>query len=311
MAIELLTGPSFISLEAGPRPRRPVELGYASLVLLTRFRDALRATAKLFDACRKAERRAEPMKFRGCVPPLFFFDRTAQAEWDAKRVARPTFPEPYLAAVAKKYPAEALAHSRLPETIDDVRTLLTRIEVRRAARAIPGFLEAIAALKNDVAGLPAIDAMMSVADDRIVRAIHPPTLQGVRVLLDGVTDLDGLHRLLANVLPGRRSDSSKGFSPRFQLLKPSALGDDGRLPVGMDGANHWLFGEQSPLAIPMERGEHVLLLGDPVCTAYWPANRRIDGKLEMLERLDRADVTAWLVQRCPKLPTSAGLARVA
>jgi hypothetical protein len=135
-----------------------------------------------------------------------------------------------------------------------------------------------------------------------------------------VADLSQFHVLLADavtgppargLLPGKRPDERVAAAyrdgavdpdadvatARFQLYRPAALRPDGTLPPAFRGADHWLWGHESPADVPAVGGERVVLLGDPPYPRQWPAGRRfpdVRGELDLLGVLAPAAVEGWL-----------------
>jgi hypothetical protein len=312
MTADVLTLPT----RATPTPSRRADFdpGYAAFALLTRLRDALAASAPLVAECRKQHARRSG---RWGVPPLHFFHHPARTE-----PTGPTFPEPYLSQLTPKLPAAAEAWYALPDLFDDALTLLPAVvAVRRTARAIDGLNDRAGDLADVLPAAKELCELLAVPDDQVVLAVHPSARVGVRVVLRGVADVNQLHVLLADALPGpppdpravdacrdARPDPTVVFTPRHQLFHPSALRPDGTLPAGFRGSDQWVWGHQCPSLLPLEKGERVVLLGHPAYRGGWEAGRkflRMRGELEVVERLSAADVTRWLANRCPQLPTLA------
>lgn len=287
--------------------------GYTALPLLTRLRDALTASARLIAACRKRHART---RGRWGVPPLFFFHNPARTE-----PINPAFPQPYLSEIAPTMPAEAKAWESLTELLDDALTLLpAAVGVRRMARAVDGLAERAAELAGVLPAAKELSELLAVPDDQVVLAIHPASRTGMRVVIRGLAEVHQLHVLLANEWTGPRPDprivdacrdarpdpEAGVFLARWQLFHPSALRSDGTLPRGFNGSDAWVWGERSPTVLPAEKGERVVLLGEPTYRAGWQVGRkfpRLNGELEVSERLSAAEVTDWLAKRCPDLPT--------
>ncbi len=271
-----------VPVENSPR----LDLGYSALTFLAKLRDALRSAAKRLDAERSGE------------PRLFFFDRDAQRELAAE-------------------PAKPRLDPKAADLLADALTLLpASVEARRAARATDGLREAVAAVATAYKPARELVELLDVPDDQVVLAVHPAARVGVRVLIRGVADVHQLHVLLADLLPGRRVDprivdayldadpapDADVMSARFQLFRPTALLPDGTLPRGFAGSGHWVWGEQSPAALPLENGERVVLLGEPAFAAEWDVGRkfpRLPAEVERIEALGRAEVERWLAARCP------------
>jgi hypothetical protein len=311
------------------------DIAFAALPLLHKLRDLLAAAAPFRDACRRAEQRKVG---RWGVPPLFFFDKAARAEWEADRPAGHRFPDPYAVPVARRYPAAAKAWADLRDLTDDALTLLAgAVEVRRAARAVPRLRAALADLAPDHPGCRRVADVLAVPDDEVILALHPAARAGFRVRLCGVADLFQFNVLLADaatgspargLLPGPRPDGrvvdayrggpvdpdADVAAARFQLYRPAALRPDGTLPGGFQAPEHWLWGHESPADVPAVRGEKVVLLGDPPYPRTWPVERRVPvlgGELELLDVLTAAAVEAWLRTLTGAEPAAAPARRAA
>ena len=298
------------------RPKAP-DLAFAALALLTRLRDALRLSADLMIACRREEATAA-RRTRG-EPKLFFFDQPRPAP-AAK------FPEPYLARVTPRMPAAARAWADLPHLLDDALTALpAAVGVRRIARTLDGLQEAARELAPVLPAAAEVAELLAVPDDQVVLAIHPAARAGVRVRLRGVAEVHQLHTFLADaltgdpargLLPGRRphprvlsgyrdadpDPDHHQMTTRFQLFHPDGLNPNGTLPEGFAGSDHWVWGEDSPAVLPLEQGERLVLLGEPVYEAVWEARRkfpRLTAEVEVMEVLSRSEVEAWLTAHCP------------
>lgn len=312
MTADVLALPSRPRFAATPR-RAEFDSGYAALSLFTRLRDAFATAAPLIAECRSRHRRVTG---RWGVPPLFFFHHPPRAE------TSPAFPEPFLTQLAAKMPSAAKAWHTLPDLLDDALTLLpAAVTARRTARAVGGLKELAAAMADVLPAAKELCELLAVPDDQVVLAVHPSARTGVRVVLRGIAEVNQLHVLLADALPGPRPDPravdacrdgrpdpSAVFTPRHQLFRPSALRSDGTLPRGFGGSDGWVWGHECPSGLPAEKGERVVLLGEPTYRAGWPAGRkfpRMAGELQVVERLSAAAVTAWLAERCPELPTLA------
>ena len=266
---------------AAALPELP-DIAVAALPLFARLRDALRAL-----------NRPAPRP-RWNVPPLFFFDRTRES-----------------ARAAKATPD----HLELADWLDDALTVVAAsTEARRAARSTPGLLAAATAAPlraaRELAGL------LGVADDEMIRVLHPAARTGFRVHVRGIADLAQFHALLADEitgdpgrgkLPGTRPDprvlaafrnddpdpDAAMFPARFQFYRPAALRSDGTLPSGFKGSRHWLWGPESLSVVPRVDGERLLLIGEPIFPARWVTGRKypgLSGELELVEVLSPAVV---------------------
>jgi hypothetical protein len=244
----------------------------AALPLLARTRDALAA--------------AKPDRWR--LPPLFFFDPTAQDEWDAVRP-----------------PADALPPAAR-DLLADVATVLASSHlVRRAGRAVPGLIEAVRRWADDSPAACRVAALLAIPDDDLVRAIHPDSDVEARLRVRGVGTVGQLHVLLADALYGRGlpagprpdpaavaacrgedydADEPPVARPRFQLYKASARREDGSLTGGFAGAADWLWPTQPLAAVPRVGGERLVLLGEPVIRSGWAVERALaSAEVEVLD----------------------------
>ncbi len=316
MTANVITLPRVSTLDATPRPRRTMDLGYSSLVLLQRLRDSLLASEVLMQACLKADAKRQ----KNSPAPLFFFNRQLQAELE-KSQPKKLDVSPY----TKAYPAESLAYRQLPDLLDDVRTLMSQVEVRRAARSSLGLLDVLNRLAPMVPGTGELHALLSrVVDDQILTVIHPTARTGVKLLATGVADVAQLQVLLTEFQAGRKPDdriitaylggnphpNANSFTTRQQLFRSTALQPDGRV----SGCEHWCHPDDSLNSVPLVQGERVIYIGEAVVPRTWAVGRAfpmVAGDVELVKRLDRAEVTAWLKARCPKLPVDMPLARVA
>jgi hypothetical protein len=293
---------------AAPRPPA-FDPAFSALPLFHRLRDSLTASARLIAACRKRHARTSG---RWGVPALFFFQKPAAP-------VGPEFPHPYLGEVAPKMPAELAAWEKLPDLLDDALTVLPAVEARRTARTVDGLQKRAAELADVLPAVKELSELLAVPDDQVVLAIHPASRTGMRVLLRGVAEVHQLHVLLSSEWTGPRPDprvtaacrdtrpdpDASVFLARWQLFHPSALLPDGTLPRGLGASDSWVWGEQSPAVLPLEKGERVVLLGEPTYRAGWEVGRkfpRVNGDLEVVERLSAVAVTDWLAKRCPQLP---------
>jgi len=253
------------------------DVAVAALPLFARLRDGLQALNR------------PAAKSRWNVPPLFFFDRARESARGAKSTAN---------------------HRDLDDMLADALSLVTAsTEARRAARSTTGLKLAAAAAPLKAAR--ELASLLAVADDEILRVLHPAARTGFRILVRGIADLAQFHALLADEitgdpnrgkLPGSRPDSrvlaafrngdpdpeAATFPARFQFYRPEALRPDGTLPNGFAGSRHWLWGPESLSVIPRVNGERLLLIGEPVFPARWVTGRKfsgLPGELELVEVL--------------------------
>lgn len=281
--------------------RQPVaeypDIGYAALPLFRRLRDALAAARTQLER----ERRS-----RWGVPSLFFFNDTLQAEWEHVRGNLRSPPTP------------------LGDLIDDALTVMaSSVEARQNARALDGLSEAAVALAPHNPKARTLAEVLAIPDDEVVRVIHPQARAGFRILVRGIADVNQFHTLLAEAvtgsplqgfLPGARphpravaayrdqptNPLAQVATARFQLFRTSALQTGGTLPSGFGGSDHWLWGAEPLGAIPLEHGERVVLLGEPVFRATWDVARKFSwliGELDVVEVMSSAEVEHWIAAR--------------
>ena len=291
MAMDLLTLPAVENSRATPAAR--ADLAVAALPLLVRLRDTLLDAIRFRDACRQLERHANR---RWAVPPLFFFDATAQSRWDIIRPVRPTFPDPWAENVAESDPVAAYAWNKLPDLLDDTLSLCGACaNVRHAARAVPGLTRAATRLATDHRRVKQFADILAVPDDAVVVAVDPEAGSGLRVILRGVARVGQLHRLLADAFWADSDTAS-----RFQLYRPAALGSDGRVRDGVSGIGDCLWPGDLLSDIPAEKGERIVLLGRSPFPCHFDTidhTSLIDEELDILEVMSREAVGRWLEHR--------------
>ncbi len=269
---------------------------------LVRLRDARRAAAPA-----RATRRTWK------EPPVFFFDPARQAELAAARPPAPPFPAPF-AAAARRGPAAAW--DGLAGRVRGLwPALAASAEVRRVARAVPGLRDAAHALAADHPAARDVADLLSIVDEEVVLALDPAAGTGFRLEVTGVADVNQLHVLLADALPGRRPSAAvvaacrdrgvfDGEPPvaeaRFQLFAASALRPDATLPTGLSGSGQWLWGHRPAASVPRVGGERVVLLGEPAFAATWEVERRfpdVAADARIVAALTPAEVAGWLSER--------------
>lgn len=271
-----------------PPPHRPLpEPGYAALPRLTQLRDVLAAVP--------VQRRS-----RWNEPPLFFFDRTRQAEFESTRSTRAADP---LAAVSARIAVELPA-------------LCASVEVRRVARGVEGLKAAAKALAPACPTAKDLADLLAVPDDEVALVLHPEGRTGFRFAVRGIVDVGQFHILLADLMPGERFaerfvSACRDVNPtvpagvpmvaeaRFQMYTPAALGPDGTLPTGFSGCEHWLWPAAPLASVPRVNGERVVLLGPPAFPAKWDVIRRFPtmaADVRLLDVLSPARVAEQLMR---------------
>ena len=316
------------------RPGVRPDLAFAARPLFLRLTATLKQVAKLLGECRRMRDRATRHGRAWGVPALFFADAAAQREWRAERIPAQEFPLPYVELLADAFPKLAEAWERLPDLLDDALALLAEsLDIRRMARAVPG----LRAAAQSVPQAAEMAGVLAMPEEEVWLVIHPAARAGYRVVLEGVADVAQLHVLLADALVG---DPGRGYlsgrrpaedvldacrdtvwtegleaAARFQFYRPEALRPDGTLPEGFAGSDHWYWGPESLGTVPQDKGERILLIGDPVLPKSWEVSRRfsrIAARADLREVLTGAEIDRWLRSRCPefvaRLPRAARVA---
>ncbi|MCI0702322.1 MAG: hypothetical protein L0241_14665 [Planctomycetia bacterium] len=193
---------------------------------------------QLHDALTRAVKQLRPARWN--EPAVFFFNRKRQEELEA---ARPEPPE-RCAELAKLIVLE-------------MPGLIASVEVRRVARTIDGFASAALALASHCPAAKELAELLAVPDDEVFVALGPQERIGVRLHVRGVADMAQFHRLLAPALTGTNATADASF----QLFKPPALLEDGSLPTGFSGCEHWLWPTQPLAGVPRIGGERVVIVG--------------------------------------------------
>lgn len=258
--------------------------------VLLRLPDALKQAKAFRDACRAAETE-QAMKHGGEPPRFFFHDSNGSAKSDSN--------DPSL----------------IWDTVDSlgrgVNAMLARSdEARRRARSVPEIRRLAWDLADDYEQAGYLAELLEVLDDEMLLVMHPELMLGYWVRIRGVADNFQLHTLLADVLigdpfegwiPGIRPDPRVAAAARdgapvpdllaeakFNLVGWRGLQPDGLLPTGLDGSEHWIWGEGVPADIERYQGSRVILLGPPPYPRDWAAERRFDGmhgEIQVLEKL--------------------------
>jgi hypothetical protein len=285
--------PAFLAFPpaAAARPTGP-DVAFAALPLLRRLAATLLLTARFRAACRVAAARFER---NSGVPPLFFFHRPHQLEWETVRSRPAAAVDRVAARVAARHPAAAAAWAVLPELLDDAVSLLSgSVEVRHAARAVPGFADAARNLAGELTKCRDLSDLLEIPDDEVIHVRYPDRGITAQILVRGVATVAQFHLLLAEALVGPQFSGRKptpeviaaarrGIPPgadppvakaAFQLLRPSAARADGSVPVGFTAVDHWLWGWEPLAAVPQLNGERTVLLAPPAYPAEWEVTTR-------------------------------------
>lgn len=258
--------------------------------IMTRLPEALRQAKAYRDACRDAEAK-EALK-RGGEPPSFFFH-------DSNGSSEQTATDP------------SLIWDMVDSLGRGANAMLSRsVEGRKRAKPLQEIRRLAWDLADDYEQAGYLAELLEVLDDEILLVMHPELMLGYWVRIRGVADNFQLHTLLADALigdpfegwiPGLRPDprvaAAARSSPaapgllaeaRFNLVGWRGLQPDGLLPTGMDGGEHWIWGEGIPADIEPFQGSRVVLLGPPPYPRTWGAERRFEGmqaEIEVMEKL--------------------------
>jgi hypothetical protein len=283
--------PAFLAFPSSAAPPRGPDVAFAALPLLRRLAAVFPEAARFRAACRAAARHDR----RVGEPPLFFFHRPHQLEWETVRTRPVPAIDRVAGRVASRHPAAAAAWAVLPELLDDAVALLSgSADVRHAARAVPGLAEAATVLAGELPSCRDVAELLAMPDDEVVHVRYPARGVTARVRVQGVTTVAQFHVLLADALigpslPGRRpgpavvAAARHGVPPgadppiapaAFQLLRPGAVRADGTVPTGFAAVEYWLWGWEPLAAIPRVNGERMVLLAPPAYPAEWEVTTR-------------------------------------
>ena len=237
---------------------------YAARARLRALRDALLAA------------KSRPKPSRWAEPVLFFFHRQRQLELEAAR-------------------QQQLVSNALAERIaDEVAALSQSVELRQAARAVPGLREAVQASP--------LAEMLAVPDDENVLVLHPERRLGWRLTVRGIATVNQFQVILQAAidqpLPSRFTIACRDAAPSipagvpmvaelpYQCFRPSALQPDGRVPEAFRGSDHWLWGWEPMATAPRIDGDRVILLGEPAYPQRWDVERRFPAMAATAELQD-------------------------
>lgn len=198
--------------------------------------------------------------------------------------------------------------------------MLTRSKAaRQRAKAMPHLRQRAWSLAGAHEYAAYLAEVIDVLDDEDVLVLHPEQQLGFRVRISGIADNFQLHTLLADVLIGnpfegwisgipvdrrvakaaRDGAATNGThgETRFDLFQWRALQPDGALPPGLDGSDHWIWGEGIPADIDAFEGTRIVLLGPPSYQRTWNASRRFEALVAdicVMNKLSLDDVRDWL-----------------
>ncbi len=171
-----------------------------------------------------------------------------------------------------------------------------------------------------------VNVLLCLLMNETLLVLHPDTVKGFLICIDGITDNFQLHTLLADALisdggffrrkgpawgiPGKRPSAAvvatmRGDGPRsiaesstgsWNLYNWTALDANGHLPSKME-PEHWIWNEGVPADIRLFEGQRIILLGPPSYHRGWNTARAIPSlkpTLEVREVLKEQAVRGWL-----------------
>jgi hypothetical protein len=257
--------------------------------VVSRLPDALSAAKAYRDACQAAEAKTA-VTHRGEPFPFFFHGSDAGPD-DA--------------------PDLSLIWDGLDSLARGANAMLSRsVKARKQARGMTELRDLAWELAEDHEQAGYLAELLEVLDDEVLLVLHPELTLGYWVRIRGVADNFQLHTLLADALigdpftgwiPGVRPDPRVVAAVRdrapvgdiraeahFNLVGWRGLQSDGSIPAGMDGSDHWIWGEGIPSDIEPFQGTRIVLLGSAPYVRSWRPERRFEGmraELEVMEKL--------------------------
>lgn len=214
------------------------------------------------------------------------------------------------------------AHAALEKWYLPVVAVLSRDrDVLQGAQRNTGLVE----LVNEL-DISFVRMLLCLLIEETLLVLHPETVKGFRVLIDGVADNFQLHTLLADALvteggflrtkgpkwglPGKRPSPAvvatmRGDGPQsiaesstgvWNLYNWTALDNEGRLPVGMN-TKHWIWNEGIPADILPFEGQRIILLGPPEYHRGWNTARPIPAlkaTVAVQEVLEEPEIHMWM-----------------
>ena len=170
--------------------------------------------------------------------------------------------------------------SRPSDIADDLLCLMGSVEVRHAARAVGGLVEAARAAAGHCRAAAKLLAALELVDDEVVRVRVPATGACWRVLVRGVPDF----ATFAELIGGR-----VGFACQF--IHPRALTRVGGLRPGVASAGDWFWGNQPLARIPRVGGERPVVVV-PATVAASPGASELRHVAAEIEWLDGVELGA-------------------
>jgi hypothetical protein len=285
---------SLVALGCGAIVEQGGEPNLAIDAILARLPKSLAQAKAYRDVCKAAE--AQTAERHGGEPPKFFFHGAQENANESTDLS--------------------LIWDSLDSLARGANAMLARsVEARKRAKAIPEIRNLAWELAEDHEQAGYLAELLEVLDDEVLLVLHPELMLGYWVRIRGVADNFQLHTLLADVvigdpfagwIPGVRPNSRVAAAARDRPPVPDTLAEarfnlfgwrglqaDGTLPTGMDGSDHWIWGEGIPADIEPFQGARVVLLGPPPYARTWNPERRFEGmqaEVEVMEKLTRDGV---------------------
>ncbi|MEL7235070.1 MAG: hypothetical protein AAGK74_11260, partial [Chloroflexota bacterium] len=188
-----------------------------------------------------------------------------------------------------------------------------------AARANPDLLASLEVLSEYSGIAEWLFRLTGVLHDEELLVLHPDQRVGFRVKISGIADNFQLQVLLADAIMGDPADgwmdgekfpdevvaAMRDANPdeeittksKFNMLNYVALNADKTVGSGLGDMFHWIYSEDTPEAIFPFNGVRVVLIGKRPYDLAFNAGRTfgmMPGRVEVVEKLDKAQVEAWL-----------------
>lgn len=189
-------------------------------------------------------------------------------------------------------------------------------EARRRARAYKPLADRIAT--EHEAG-HWLSILLNVLHEEPLLVLEPATQSGFTGTMSGIADnfqlqmflmelqqpQGFLSKLLSPQFPESWSKLIRGEGPqqidayitgKWNMYAYTAL-ESGQLPAGMDGAEHWIWNEGSPIDIPVFESYRIVILGPQSYPRSWNACRlfpKLDADINIESRLTKSEVKTWM-----------------
>jgi hypothetical protein len=281
--------------------------------LLASVTSTLISAESFRDDCKRLHDQAVRRRRTWGEPEVFFFDSSWQADVEATRNADESYLSKYALTVAERSPESAKAWRSLDAIIRGaLPSLIESVEARRVARAMPQLKKSARSLAKDHEAANGLADLLDVADDMIIRVVHPESRLSFRIQATGIESNHQLQTLLTDLLfhemdlSDHRPNAdavriykgqliAEGLTVRagFGMYRRSALKSDGSLINGLAGCDHFIWPEGAPDDIPVFDGEREIILGRLPYVMSWDVERRfatMRSEIEIISRMtDGAD----------------------